>query len=398
MNTLIDDTLQQDDLVQLRRQIHAHPELAFQESQTAALVAERLAGWGLEVHAGIGKTGVVGVLRAGQGGRVIGLRADMDALPLTEKNLFAHRSLRPGCMHGCGHDGHTAMLLGAARELSRRPDFDGTVVFVFQPAEEGGNAGARAMIQDGLFERFPCDVFYGMHNWPGLAAGTFSLRSGPVMAGTALWDIRVEGVGGHTATPHKAVDSIVIGAELVQALQSVISRQRDPMQAAVLAITQIHAGDAYNVMPDGAHLCGTVRAFDPATMDQIERDMRRLAQGIPALRGGRGELDFRRGYPAVINEETSARFASEVIAEAFGDQRLVNDMTPTLAGEDFSFYQQVVPASFVFIGNGNTKTAEHDGTHPLHSPYYDFNDALLPDGVRFWSRLVRAYCSRTHPV
>jgi hippurate hydrolase len=391
MNEIEEALEGQDELIAIRREIHANPETAFQEQDTSALVARKLTEWGLEVHTGIGKTGVVGVLRSGSSGKTIGLRADMDALPLTELNLFSHRSKRIGSMHACGHDGHTAMLLGAARYMAKHRDFDGTVVFVFQPAEEGGNAGARAMIRDGLFKRFPCDIIYGMHNWPGLPAGKFAIRPGPLMAATALWDIHLTGTGGHAAMPNRAVDSIVIAAELVQTLQSVVSRKRDPMSPAILSITQIHAGDAYNVLPEKLRLCGTVRTFEASTMDQIEGDMRTLVEGLPKLHGATGQLDFRRGYPSVTNDPQAAALAADVVLSHFGEASLESDLTPTLGGEDFSFYLQEIPGAFIFLGNGNSKNAQHDGTHSLHSPFYDFNDSLLPVGVRFWSRLVTTY-------
>lgn len=282
------------DLTALRRDIHAHPELAFNETRTSALVAEKLREWGLEVHTGLGKTGVVGVLRAGSGGKRIGLRADMDALPMPEHNRFAHRSTIEGRMHGCGHDGHTAMLLGAAQYLAAHRDFDGTVHFIFQPAEEGGNAGARAMMEDGLFDRFPCDAVFGMHNMPGMPANTFGFRAGPAMASSNRWDIVINGVGGHAAQPHRSIDPIVIAAEMVQSLQTVISRSKDPLDSAVLSITQIHAGDAYNVIPGSAVLRGTVRTYTVAALDRIEEDMRRIATTLPQVYGATGDLDFVR--------------------------------------------------------------------------------------------------------
>lgn len=292
---------------------------------------------GLEVHTGLGKTGVVGILRAGSGGKTIGLRADMDALPMPEHNRFAHKSTISGRMHGCGHDGHTTMLLGAAQYLSTHRDFDGTVVFIFQPAEEGGNAGARAMMQDGLFEKFPCDAVFGIHNMPGMPVNQFGFRAGPTMASSNRWDIVIKGVGGHAAQPHASVDPIIVAADMVHALQTVISRSKNPLEQAVLSITQIHAGDAYNVIPGEAVLRGTVRTYSVEVLDKIEEDMRRIATTLPQVYGGTGTLDFVRAYPPLVNWDKETAFAAQVAEDTFGAENVVRDMPPFMGAEDFPF-------------------------------------------------------------
>ncbi len=390
-----------EDLTALRRDIHAHPELAFQEARTSELVAQRLAQWGLEVHRGLGKTGVVGVLRGrkGKGRRAIGLRADMDALPMPEHNRFPHASTNPGRMHGCGHDGHTTMLLGAAQHLAAHRDFEGVVNFIFQPAEEGGNAGARAMIQDGLFERFPCDEIYGMHNMPGFSTGHFAFRKGPAMASSNRFDIIVRGTGGHAAQPHKSVDTIVIAAEMVGVLQTLISRHKNPIDTAVLSVTQIHAGgDAYNVLPEQAVIRGTVRTFSTQVLDEIEANMRRVAETLPQVHGGTGELQFYRAYPPLVNWDAQTDFAMKVAQEVFGADRVDGDTPPHGGAEDFSFYLEKVPGCYLFIGNGEGEHREsrYAGMGPceLHNPNYDFNDALLPVGSTYWVRLVQAFFAR----
>ncbi len=387
-------------LTAIRRDIHAHPELAFQEDRTSDLVAARLAEWGLEVHRGLGKTGVVGVLRGKNGAdaRRLGLRADMDALPMPEHNRFEHASTHPGRMHGCGHDGHTAMLLGAAQHLARHRDFDGTVNFIFQPAEEGGNAGAKAMMADGLFERFPCDEIYGMHNMPGLAEGTFAFRKGAAMASSNRFDIIVRGVGGHAAMPEKSIDSIVIAAEMVGILQTLISRHKSPVDTAVLSVTQIHAGDAYNVIPEQAVIRGTVRTFSTDVLDAIEANMRRVAETLPQVHGGSGELQFVRSYPPLVNWDEPTEFAANVAAKVFGEERVVRNTAPLGGAEDFSFYLEQVPGCYMFIGNGGGehREAAYHGMGPceLHNPNYDFNDALLTIGSTYWVRLVEAFFAR----
>ena len=373
------------DITAIRRDIHAHPELAFEEHRTAALVAERLRALGIETHTGVGKTGVVGVLRAGSGSRAIGLRADMDALPIQEKNDFTHHSRIPGRMHACGHDGHTAMLLGAAAQLARKPDFDGTVVFLFQPAEEG-EGGAPEMIADRLFERFPMDAVFGLHNWPGLPVGEIAVHRGPVMACADRFDIEIRGHGAHAAMPHQGVDPVLAGAALVQALQSVVSRNRDPQDAAVLSLTQFHAGDAYNVIPDVAHLCGTVRAFRPEIESLVEDRMQQICAGIGAAFGANVRFDYRRGYPPTINSVAEAEFCARVAAEVCGEGKVSIDPKPSMGAEDFAYFLQEKPGCYIWLGNG-----PGEGGCTLHNPHYDFNDAAIPYGVAYWVRLVQRW-------
>ncbi len=384
----------------IRRDIHAHPELAFQENRTSDLVAAKLAEWGIEVHRGLGKTGVVGVLHGarGPGKRSVGFRADMDALPMPENNRFLHASKNPGRMHGCGHDGHTTMLLGAAQHLSKNRDFEGTINFIFQPAEEGGNAGAKAMMDDGLFDRFPCDEIYGIHNMPGFEAGHFAFRKGPAMASSNRFDIIVRGTGGHAAQPHKAVDTIVIAGEMIGVLQTLISRHKNPIDVAVLSVTQIHAGDAYNVLPEEAVIKGTVRTFSTQVLDEIESNLRRVAETLPQVHGGTGELKFHRAYPPLVNWDEQTDFAMKVAVDTFGADKVDPDTPPHGGAEDFSFYLQKVPGCYMFIGNGGGghREATYHGMGPceLHNPNYDFNDALLPVGSTYWVKLAQAFFAR----
>lgn len=394
MSLLADIEQNHQELIAIRRDIHAHPELAFNEQRTSALVAKRLTELGLEVHTNIGKTGVVGVLRSGTGGRSIGLRADMDALPMPENNRFAHCSTNPGKMHGCGHDGHTTMLLGAAQYLATHKNFNGVANFIFQPAEEGGNAGAKAMMDDGLFERFPCDVIYGMHNMPGMEAGAFGFRAGPTMASSNRFDIVINGVGGHAAQPHKSVDPIMIATEMVQALQTLITRNKNPIDTAVLSITQIHAGDAYNVIPAQAVIRGTVRTYSVEVLDLMENNMRRIVTKLCEAYGGTGELDFVRCYPPLVNWPQQTEFAADLAEKIFGADRVDRDTPPHTGAEDFSFYLEKVPGTYLFIGNGDgdhrINTYHGMGPCQLHNSNYDFNDALLPIGATYWSKLVEA--------
>ena len=369
-------------LIRLRRELHAHPELAFEEHRTAAIVAERLEALGIETHRGIGRTGVVGVLRAGDSARAIGLRADMDALPMTERNTFAHRSLHAGRMHACGHDGHTTMLLGAAEQLVGERNFDGTVYLIFQPAEEG-EGGAPAMIDDGLFERFPMDAVFGMHNWPGLAAGSFAVHAGPVMACADRFDIEIRGKGAHAAMPQQGVDPLVAGAALVQALQGVVSRVIDPLDAVVLSITQFHAGEAYNVIPDRASLCGTVRAFRPEVQTQVEESMQRICAGVAAAFGAQVSVEYRRGYPPTVNTPAEAARCAEVAARVVGVSHVIRDARPSMGAEDFAFFLREKPGAYVWIGNG-----PGEGGCTLHNPHYDFNDEIIPQGVAYWVQLA----------
>ncbi|WP_371323829.1 M20 aminoacylase family protein [Dechloromonas sp. ZY10] len=371
------------ELTALRRDIHAHPELAFDEHRTADLVASELESYGLEVHRGIARTGVVGVLRAGSSGRMIGLRADMDALPLPELNEFPHRSKHPGKMHGCGHDGHTAMLLGAARHLAAHPDFDGVAVFIFQPAEES-EGGAAVMIEDGLFERFPVESVYGLHNWPGIPVGEMAVMPGPVMAGTCGFEIVVRGHGCHAAMPHQGVDAIVAGAQLVQALQTVVSRNLHPCESAVVSVTQFHAGEAWNVIPEEVVLRGTIRSFKSEVQETVERAIERLCSGIAAANGAQISVHFDHRYPATVNSLNEANFCREVAAEVFGGDKVLTDVLPSMGAEDFAYMLREKPGCYVWLGNG-----PGTGGCTLHNPHYDFNDDILGLGVAYWVRLVQ---------
>ncbi|HEX7382736.1 MAG TPA: M20 aminoacylase family protein [Burkholderiaceae bacterium] len=382
MTTLDDLAPLHADMTAWRRDIHAHPELGFAETRTADLVAGRLEAFGLEVARGIGRTGVVGTLRAGSGQRSLGLRADMDALPIAEANTFEHRSRHAGVMHACGHDGHTAMLLGAAHHLARTRRFDGTVHFIFQPAEEG-LGGAQAMVDDGLFERFPCEAIFGMHNRPTLDVGRFAVRAGPMMAGGAFFDIDVTGVGSHGARPESGVDAALAAAQIAVSLQSVVARNVPPVETAVLSVTRIHAGDAYNVIPQTAALGGTVRAFSRDVMRLVERSMRRVAEGTAAAFGARAEVDFRELFAPTVNDADEAEFAARICTELVGADRVDRDPPLIMASEDFSFMLERVPGCYINIGNG-----AGEGACEVHNPGYDFNDAALPLGAAFYVRLV----------
>lgn len=375
-------------LIALRRDLHAHPELAFEEHRTADLVARHLEAAGIEVHRGLARTGVVGVLRNGSSRRAIGLRADMDALPIQEQNLFPHRSRHAGRMHACGHDGHTAMLLAAAEYLAANRDFDGTVYFIFQPAEETVG-GARVMIEEGLFERFPMDAVYGLHNWPGLPVGQFAVHTGPVMACSDQFDIVIQGHGAHAAFPHQGRDPTLAGAALVQALQSIVSRNLDPVDAAVLSITRFHAdGGAYNVIPERAELSGTVRAFRPEVQDQVEAAMERICAGIGATYGVQVNFTYQRGYPPTVNDPTEAARCREVLEALVGAENVRCDLKPAMGAEDFAYFLKARPGCYVWIGNG-----PGEGGCMLHHPRYDFNDELLPIGASYWVRLTQRLLS-----
>ena len=388
MNVL--DRLKQDqpELTTWRRDIHAHPELGFEEHRTSDLVAEKLKAFGCEVHRGIGKTGVVGRLQVGNSPRSIGLRADMDCLPMEEANQFAHRSRHAGRMHACGHDGHTTMLLGAARHLARTKNFDGTVNFIFQPAEEG-LGGGEAMVKDGLFERFPCDAVFGMHNWPGLAAGKFAIRPGGMMAGGAFFDIAVTGRGGHGAKPELGIDPVLVASHIVTSLQSIVSRNVRPSDTAVLSATQIHGGDAYNVIPQTAVIRGTARAFSTETLGLIETNMRRLAGNVAAGFGATAELDFRRIFLPTVNDAAETTFIADTAAELVGDANVDRDGPLIMASEDFSFMLNVCPGAYMMIGNG-----EGEGGCAVHNPAYDFNDEILPLGASVFVRLAERKLER----
>lgn len=378
----------------LRRDIHAHPELGYEVHRTAALVADTLEAWGLQVTRGVGRTGVVATLVGNAGtGRSIGLRADMDALPVTEANTFAHRSRHPGLMHACGHDGHTAMLLGAAQYLASHRDFAGTVQFIFQPAEEGG-AGARAMIEDGLFERFPVDAVFGVHNWPGMPAGHFGVRAGALMASSSRFRIELKGTGCHAAMPHMGRDPVFAGLQIANALQGIVTRNKKPVDTAVLSITQFHAGDADNVVPNEAWLGGTVRTFADATTDLIETRMGEIVHAMAAAFDCEATLRFTRIYPPTVNDAAHAAFAAQVMAEVVGVEAVDSAVEPTMAAEDFSFMLQARPGSYAFLGNGDGahRTSGHGlGPCALHNASYDFNDALLPIGASYFVRLTQRF-------
>ena len=377
-----------DEMTALRRDIHAHPELGFEETRTSDIVADKLESFGVEVHRGIGKTGVVGRLRVGNSPRTIGLRADMDCLPIEEANSFAHRSTNKGRMHACGHDGHTAMLLGAARYLAKSRNFDGTIHFIFQPAEEG-LGGAAAMIKDGLFDEFPCDVLFGMHNSPGVAVGKFEIRSGAMMAGGAFFDIAIKGTGAHGARPESGIDPVLVGSHITTALQSIVARNVRPQDTVVVSVTQIHAGDAYNVIPERAYLRGTVRCFSNRAMALVEERMRRIAEGVAAGFGATAELDFRVLFPPLVNDNDETRFIADCAAEMVGEENINRHSGLIMASEDFSQMLEKVPGAFIRIGNG-----DGEGACMVHNPGYDFNDAAIPFGSSLFARLVEKRLAR----
>jgi hippurate hydrolase len=381
------------ELQAIRRDLHAHPELRFEERRTSDVVARTLAGWGIEVHRGLAGTGVVGLIRSGQSARAIGLRADMDALPIREINAFGHRSRFEGRMHACGHDGHTTMLLAAARHLSASRSFNGTVVLIFQPAEEGGG-GADRMIREGLFDRFPCDAVFAMHNWPGLEVGQFAVSPGPVMASTNEFEIRVNGRGGHGAMPHLTIDPVLVAVQIAQGLQSIVTRSRNPIDAAVLSVTMIHAGDATNVIPDTATLGGTVRTFGDAVTDLFEQRIRQVAEHTARAHAAAAAVDFKRTYPPTINHASQAEFAASVADGVVGVANVVRNADPSLAAEDFAFMLRARPGAYLFIGNGDGAHRDRGhggGSCVLHSASYDFNDELIPIGGTFLVRLAEQF-------
>jgi hippurate hydrolase len=371
------------DITAWRREIHAHPELLYDVHRTAALVADKLKSFGCdEVVSGLGRTGVVGIIRGSKsadGGRVIGLRADMDALPIEEAGDVPYKSTVPGKMHACGHDGHTAMLLGAARYLSETRNFRGTAVVIFQPAEEGG-AGGKAMVQDGLMERFRIEEVYGMHNYPGLALGEFALRPGPLMASADRITIEVEGRGGHAARPHISVDTVLVGAQIINQIQSIVSRNVDPLHAAVVSICVFLAGSTDNVIPQNALLRGTARSLTPEVRDLLERRLHEVVAGTAQLHGATAKLTYKRDYPVTRNHERQAAFAASVAAEVVGRERVDDQVAPVMGAEDFSFMLEARPGAFIFVGNGDSAG--------LHHPAYDFNDEVIPIGTSYWVRLV----------
>jgi amidohydrolase len=382
----------------IRRDLHAHPELCFEEVRTSDLVAKALTDWGIPVVRGLGRTGVVGIVKQGDSPRAIGLRADMDALPVTEHNRFAHASRHPGKMHACGHDGHTAMLLAAAKHLAKHRPFDGTVYLIFQPAEEGGG-GAREMLRDGLLERFPMEAIYGMHNWPGLRAGQFAVREGPVFASSNEFRITVRGKGSHAAMPHLGIDPVPVACQMVQAFQTILTRNMRPIETGVISVTMIQAGEATNVVPDHCTLQGTVRSFTTEVLDLIERRMRTVAEATCAAFEASCEFVFERNYPPTINHAAETAFLRQVMAEVAGPENVL-DFEPTMGAEDFSYFLQALPGAYFVIGNG-------DGTHRegghglgpcmLHNPSYDFNDELIPLGATLWVRLAERWLGTPRP-
>ena len=391
------DTLVSDmgEITALRRDIHAHPELCFQEIRTADLVAQKLTDWGLPVHRGMGTTGVVGIVHGRDGGacgRGVGLRADMDALPMQEFNTFAHASQHAGKMHACGHDGHTAMLLAAAQHLSTQRDFDGTVYLIFQPAEEGGG-GAREMIKDGLFEKFPMEAVFGMHNWPGGEVGSFAVSAGPVMASSNEFKIVIRGKGCHAALPHNGIDPVPVACQMVLAFQTIISRSKKPVDAGVISVTMIHAGEATNVVPDFCELQGTVRTFSTEVLDQIEQRMKTIAEHTCAAFGAQCEFEFSRNYPPTINSAGEAQFARQVMIDMVGEGK-VRAQEPTMGAEDFSYMLLAKPGAYCFIANGegdHREIGHGGGPCMLHNPSYDFNDALIPLGASYWVQLANRW-------
>jgi amidohydrolase len=374
------------DMTAWRRDIHAHPETAFEEHRTSEFVAQKLADFGIEVHRGLAGTGVVGTLRGTRAGsRSIALRADLDALHIHEKNGFDHASRNTGRMHACGHDGHTTMLLGAARYLAETRNFDGTVHFVFQPAEEN-EGGGRRMVEEGLFDKFPAEAVFGMHNWPGLPSGKFAVRPGPMMASSDIFEVVVKGKGAHGAMPHEGVDPVVIAAQLVTAFQAIVSRNTHPLESAVITVTQIYGGDTWNVIPDEVVLRGTTRTFKPEIQDMVERRMRETAESLCAAFGAGLAWRYERRYPATINTAAETEIAASVLAGIVGEENVHRDVLPSMGSEDFAFMLQEKPGSYVWIGNG--------GSANLHNASYDFNDEILPVGASYWARLVEHVLAR----
>jgi amidohydrolase len=392
---LLPEILESAEVIQaIRRDIHAHPELCFEEKRTSDVVAQTLESWGIKIHRGLGKTGVVGIIEGSLGkGRSIGLRADMDALPLQEHNHFEHTSQHPGKMHACGHDGHVAMLLGAAQYLAQHRAFKGTVYLIFQPAEEGGG-GAREMIRDGLFDLFPCDAVFGMHNWPGIPVGDFAVTPGPMMASSNEFQITVKGKGGHAALPHNSADPVFAASQIISSLQAIITRNKRPVDAAVLSITQFHAGDASNIIPDSAWIGGTVRTFTHEVLDLIESRLHQIASATAQAFDCAAEVTFSRNYPPTINHEKETAFAIDVMKDLVGEHHVNPRVDPTMGAEDFAFMLQKKPGCYVFIGNGDgDHRSQGHGLGPcqLHNPCYDFNDQLLPLGSTYWVRLVERF-------
>lgn len=382
MNIIPQLAADKDIMTTWRRDIHAHPEIAFEEHRTAEVVADKLREFGLEVETGIAGTGVVGTLTKGRGNRAIGLRADLDALPIQEANEFAHKSIHAGKMHACGHDGHTTMLLGAAKYLAEHGEFEGTVYFIFQPAEEN-EGGGRAMVEEGLFDRYPMEAVYGMHNIPGMPVGTFAVKPGPMMAAFDIFELVITGKGGHAAMPHLTIDPIVIGTKIVEAYQSIVSRHIDPQDPVVLSVTQFHAGDAYNVIPNEVSISGCTRCFSPKVQVQLEAQMKQVATEICRAYGASCEFRYERRYPPTVNTETEAHLAASVAAELVGANRVNLNPKSAMGSEDFAYMLQEKPGAYIWIGNGDGQ-----GSCMVHNPGYDFNDAILPIGATWWAKLA----------
>lgn len=377
-------TGQLEELRAWRRDIHAHPELAFEERRTARVVADKLRSFGIETVEGIATTGVIGTLRNGNGPS-IGLRADLDALPMDERNAFVYRSTHAGCFHGCGHDGHTVMLLAAARYLAQTKRFNGTVHFIFQPAEESAGGG-RVMVEEGVFERFPCDQVYALHNWPTLPKGHIAVRGGAVMASTDRWDLTVIGKGGHAAFPHLTVDPILVGSQIVTSWQALVARELSPTTPAVVSTTKFHAGSAYNVIPEQAVLSGTVRALSEDVRALLKRRLAEIANGVASAMGAKVAFDYVSGYPCTVNDEQCAAFAASVARGLVGDERVMTDEPPSMGAEDFAYMAAVRPGAYIWLGQ-----ADPEHTFGLHNPHYDFNDSVLPLGAALHVGLAEAY-------
>ena len=377
----------QPEMQSWRRDFHAHPEIAFEEHRTAQIVAEKLESFGIEVETGLAGTGVVGTLKKGTGNRSIGLRADLDALLINEANDFEYKSKTPGKMHACGHDGHTTMLLGAAKYLAEKGDFDGTITFIFQPAEEN-EGGGKVMIDDGLFDKYPVESVFGMHNIPGMPVGTFAMKSGPIMASFDIFNLKIIGKGGHAAMPHTAIDPIIIGSKIVDAYQSIVSRYIDPQEPVVLSVTQFHGGDAYNVIPNEIEMKGTVRCFSSKVQESIENQMEQITSSICSAYGADYELGYERRYPATINTAEEVTISEKVAKNISGDEMVHTSPTPSMGSEDFAFMLQERPGSYIWIGNG-----DGEGSCMLHNPGYDFNDEILPIGATYWVNMAEEILS-----
>ncbi len=379
----------------LRRDLHAHPELCFEERRTSDVIAQQLTAWGVPIHRGLGTTGIVAILKSGSSDRAVGLRADMDALPMTERNQFAHASRHAGRMHACGHDGHTTMLLAAAKHLARHRNYDGTVYLVFQPAEEGGG-GAREMIADGLFEQFPMEAIFGVHNWPGIPYGQFAIKNGPCFASSNEFRITLRGKGSHAAMPNLGLDPVPVACQLVQAFQTIITRNKRPIDAGVISVTMIHTGEAANVVPDTCEIQGTVRTFTLEVLDLIEQRMEQITQHTCAAFGVGCEFEFSRNYPPTINHTHETAFARRVMTDLVGGDHVL-EFEPTMGAEDFAYYLQAIPGAYFVMGNGeggHRQSGHGLGPCMLHNPSYDFNDALIPLGATLWVRMAEQWLAQ----